>query len=69
MLSLVAVCALAASVYVAIQRVTLIDVASFFLFGTPDPYIAPEREQEMHKEFRDMIQKEFGSRKSKGGGG
>jgi len=66
--SLVAVCALAAFLFAVVQRVTMMDVASFFLFGTTDPYISPEREREMQKELRDMIQKEFGARKAKGGG-
>ena len=69
MACLVAVCALAAFLFVAVQRLSAIDVASFFLFGTPDPYVSPEREREMQKELKDMIQKEFGSRKGKGGGG
>lgn len=65
MLCLVAVCAFAAFLFVAVQRIALIDVANFFLFGTPDPYVSPERERELQKELKDMIQKEFGSRKAK----
>ena len=63
---LLAVCALAAFLFVAVQRITIIDAASFFLFGTSDPYISPERELEMQKELKEMIQKQFGARKGKG---
>jgi hypothetical protein len=64
MLCLVAVCAFAAFVFVGLQRIALIDVANFFLFGTPEPYVSPERERELQRELKDMIQKEF-TRKAK----
>ncbi|MEK6711921.1 MAG: hypothetical protein AABZ64_15235 [Nitrospinota bacterium] len=55
----------AAFVFVFIQRLTVSDVASFVLYGDPDPYVSPEREKELEKSFRGMIQKEFGSRRGK----
>lgn len=65
MACLIAVCAAAAFLFAAVQRFTFLDVTGFVLFGTPDPYVSPERAQELQKEFRDMIQKEFGARKAK----
>ena len=63
-----AVCALAALLFAAIQGITIQNLTSFILFGTPDPYISPGRELELQKDFRNLIQKEFGARKSGGGG-
>lgn len=60
MATITAVCLAAALAFQAFTRADFQSVASFFLFGSTDPYMSPKREREMNREFTDMIKREFG---------
>ena len=63
MAAIVGVCALAAFLFTLVQNMSVISVANLVLFGNPDPYVSPAKKARISKEFRDMVQKEFGGPK------
>ncbi|MDA0999384.1 MAG: hypothetical protein O2807_02540 [bacterium] len=55
-------CLVAALAFQIFMKADMASVASFFLFGSTDPYLSSRREKELNREFTDMIKREFGAK-------